>query len=109
MGKVKILETELLRSRDDLRKANDRNSDLLSHFGKQVETLEAEINAMQERGLGANGMKNDDFAAVQQELIATKRECQKRESELERLKELAAEELAHLHGNTLTRKYPMAN
>ena len=33
---VKILENELLRSREDLRKANDRNSDLLTHFGKQV-------------------------------------------------------------------------
>ena len=33
---MKILENELLRSREDLRKANDRNSDLLTHFGKQV-------------------------------------------------------------------------
>jgi chromosome segregation ATPase len=109
-AKVKILENELLRSREDLRKANDRNSDLLTHFGKQVESLETEINTMSEKGYGGpNGTRNDEFIAVQQELIATKMECQKRESELERLKELAAEELSHLHGNTITKKYPMAN
>merc|ERR1719271_812991 len=88
-SKVQVLETELLRARDEIRKSNDRNSELLRAFGQQVTSLEMEIGAMREKG--PTGTRAEELHAVQQELIATKRECQRREAELERLKELAAE------------------